>query len=287
MSMDRKKTLSVVRGYLFKEKRNTVLTSLFLCLATVFLLIGNQLFANVQTANRLNAQALEGRQHVTYSDVSEAEFQKIKACDFVAEAGLSFHLGQAEDGTAFDYIDESFRDLGATVAEANIKQVINGRWAQKEGEAVFTKNCMEKYGLELGDTASVSLAATDADTGDVTFRIPDLTLTVVGVIDNATGFTDRKNGYVSEALAEKILREKNGRVNAVVRFADEEKITENLDKLNTYLGYGEEESETLKTQINYMLAEAVTDGGTLKKQNTAMNFTIWLVGVLVVYNIFL
>ena len=286
MSMDRKKTLSVVRGYLFKEKRNTVLTSLFLCLATVFLLIGNQLFANVQTANRLNAQALEGRQHVTYSDVSEAEFQKIKACDFVAEAGLSFHLGQAEDGTAFDYIDESFRDLGATVAEANIKQVINGRWAQKEGEAVFTKNYMEKYGLELGDTISVSLAATDADTGDVTFRIPDLTLTVVGVIDNATGFTDRKNGYVSEALAEKILREKNGRVNAVVRFADEEKITENLDKLNAYLGYGEEESETLKTQINYMLAEAVTDGGTLKKQNTAMNFTIWLVGILVVYNIF-
>lgn len=150
MSMDRKKTLSVVRGYLFKEKRNTVLTSLFLCLATVFLLIGNQLFANVQSANRLNAQTLEGRQHVTYSDVSEAEFQKIKACDFVAEAGLSFHLGQAEDGTAFDYIDESFRDLGATVAEANIKQVINGRWAQKEGEAVFTKNYMEKYGLELG-----------------------------------------------------------------------------------------------------------------------------------------
>lgn len=267
MSMDRKKILSVVRGYLLKEKRNTVLTGLFLCFVTVFLLIGNQLFANVQTANRLNAEALEGRQHVTYSDISEAEFQKIKACDFVADAGLSFHLGQAEDGTAFDYIDESFRDLGATVAEANIKQVINGRWAQKEEEIVFTKNYMEKYGLELGDTVSVSLAATDAATGDVAFRIPGLTLTVVGVTDNVTGFTDRKNGYVSEALAEKILREKNGRVNAVVRFVDDEKIPENLDKLNAYLGYGEEESETLKTQINYMLAEAVTDGGTLKKQN--------------------
>lgn len=144
--MDRKKTLSVVRGYLFKEKRNTVLTSLFLCLATVFLLIGNQLFANVQSANRLNAQTLEGRQHVTYSDVSEAEFQKIKACDFVAEAGLSFHLGQAEDGTAFDYIDESFRDLGATVAEANIKQVINGRWAQKKRKLYLQKNIWKNMG---------------------------------------------------------------------------------------------------------------------------------------------
>ena len=60
--MDRKKILFVVRGYLLKEKRNTVLTGLFLCFITVFLLIGNQLFANVQMANRLNAQALEGRQ---------------------------------------------------------------------------------------------------------------------------------------------------------------------------------------------------------------------------------
>ena len=284
--MDRKKILSVVIGYLLKEKRNTVLTGLFLCFITVFLLIGNQLFANVQTANRLNAQALEGRQHVTYSGITEAEFQKIKACDFVADAGLSFHLGQAEDGTAFDYIDESFRDLGAAVAEANIKQAINGRWAQKEEEAVFTKNYMERYGLELGDTVSVCLTATDADTGDVAFRIPGLTLTVVGVIDNMTGFTDRKSGYVSEELAEKILREKNGRVNAAVRFADEGKIPENLDKLNAYLGYGEEEAETLNARINYMLAEAVADGGTLKKQNTIMNFTIWLVCVLVVYNIF-
>lgn len=53
--MDRKKILSVVRGYLLKEKKNTVLTGLFLCFITVFLLIGNQLFANVQTADRLNA----------------------------------------------------------------------------------------------------------------------------------------------------------------------------------------------------------------------------------------
>ena len=158
----------------------------------------------------MNAQALEGRQHVTYSDISEAEFQKIKACDFVADAGLSFHLGQAEDGTAFDYIDESFRNLGATVAEANIKQVINGRWAQKEEEIVFTKNYMEKYGLELGDTVSVSLSATDAATGDVAFRIQGLTFTIVGVTDNVTGFTDRKNGYVSEALAEKYSGKKAG-----------------------------------------------------------------------------
>ncbi len=101
-----------------------------------------------------------------------------------------------------------------------------------------------------------------------------------------TGFTDRKNGYVSEALARKIFREKNGWVNAVVRFANEEEIPENVDKLNVYLGYGEEASETLHVRMNYMLVEAVSDGGTLKKQNTIMNFTVWLVCVLVVYNIF-
>ena len=92
---------------------------------------------------------------MTYSDISEAEFQKIKA----------FIWGRRRLRPAFDYIDESFRDLGATVAEANFKQVIKGRWAQKEEEAVFTKNYLEKYGLELGDTVSVSLTATEADTG--------------------------------------------------------------------------------------------------------------------------
>ena len=112
---------------------------------------------------------------------------------------------------------------------------------------------MEKYGLELGDTVSVSLSATDAATGDVAFRIQGLTFTIVGVTDNVTGFTDRKNGYVSEALAEKILREKSGRVNAVVRFVDDEKIPENLDKLNAYLGYGEAEAETLNARIDLSL----------------------------------
>ena len=67
LSMDKKKILAVVRGYLLKEKRNTILTGLFLCFVTVFLLIGNQLFINVRTANRRNAEALEGKQHVTYS----------------------------------------------------------------------------------------------------------------------------------------------------------------------------------------------------------------------------
>ncbi len=282
MSMDRKRIRTVVRGYLWKEKANTVLTSLFLCFVMVFLLIGNQLFVNVQMANLQNAEALEGKQHVTYSGITEAEFQKIKAFDFVADAGVSFHLGQTEDGTAFDYVDESWRALGADMSEANIKQVIDGHWAQKENEVVFTKNYVEKYGLKAGDTVSVDLTATDADTGDVLYCLPGLKLTVVGVIDNMTGFTDRKNGYVSEELAQKILREKNGRVNAVIRFTDQEKITEYHAKLNAYLGW----EEDVNAQINYMLTEVIEDGGTLKKQNTAMNLTIWLVCVLIVYHIF-
>lgn len=282
MSMDRKNMRTVVRGYLLKEIADTVLTSLFLCFVMVFLLIGNQLFTNVQTANRRNAEALEGRQHVTYSGISEAEFQKIKTCDFVADVGVNFHLGQTEDGTAFDYVDESYRALGADMAEANIKQVIDGRWAHKEHEVVFTKNYLQRYGLKRGDTVTVDLTAVDADTGDERYCLPGLELTVVGVIDNMTGFTDRKNGYVSKELAQKILREKNGRVNAVVQFTDQEKISEYHDKLNAYLG----REEDLNTQKNYMLAEAVEDGGTLKKQNTLMNLAIWLVCVLIVYHIF-
>jgi len=234
----------------------------------------------------LNAEALEGKQHVTYSGISEDDFQKIKACDFVADAGLSFHLGHTEDGTRFDYIDESFRDLSETVADSNIKQVISGHWAEKENEVVFTRNYLEKYGLELGDTISADLTATDEDTGDVAFRLPGLAFTIVGVLDNMTGFTDQKNGYVSAELAEEILRETDGQLTVLVRFTNQKKILEYYNELNGYLGFEEGGVKDLNAQINYMLAEAVEDGGTLKKQNTIMNLTIWLVCVLVVYNIF-
>ena len=64
--MDSRKLLTVVKGYLWKDKKSTIFSSLFLCFVTMFLLVGNQLFLNVQTADRLNAEALEGRQHAAF-----------------------------------------------------------------------------------------------------------------------------------------------------------------------------------------------------------------------------
>ena len=284
--MNRKKVILVVKGYLLKDKKNTILTSLFLCFITIFLLIGNQLFQNLQLANKMNAEALEGKQHVTYYGVLESEFKKIKKCSFVAEAGQSFYLGHADDGTTFAYIDEVFRDLSATVADKNVKQVVSGHWAEKENEVVFTENYMKEYNLKLGDQVNVDLTAEDSDTGDMLFQVSGLNLTIVGVIENVTGFADRRMGYVSEELASSIIDENNGVVNVVARFTQEKNISENVDKLNLYLGYDEESLDSVVVRENAMLIEAVDDNGNLKNQNRAMNFIIWLVCVMVVYNIF-
>ena len=56
--MDKYKVMTVAAGYLRKDQKSTVLTSLFLCFVTIFLLVGNQLFLNVRTANRRNAEAV-------------------------------------------------------------------------------------------------------------------------------------------------------------------------------------------------------------------------------------
>ncbi len=284
--MDKYKVVTVVAGYLRKDKKSTVLTSLFLCFVTIFLLVGNQLFLNVRTANRRNAEALEGKQHALYSDISEAEFQRLRGCELVADAGMHFHLGRAADGTYFDYIDESFRDLSADVADGNIKQVTGGRWADGKQEVVFTENYMERYGLTLGDTVSADLTATDPDTGDVVRRIPGLTLTIVGTVEPETGFADRRTGYVSEKLAASVIREMGGSVDAAVRFYNEENIQESIDQLNVYLGYEGEALETLKVRKNFLLADAVDSGGTLEKQNRLMNAAVWPICVLVVCHIF-
>ena len=126
---------------------------LFLCCVTVFLLTGNQLFENVRITDLQNARALEGSQHVSYYGITLAEFEKIKECSFTAQAGRSISLGQAEDGTSFAYIDENFRDLSAAVADGNLKQTIEGRWAEKENVSMNLSSssqwtwtsCVKKY----------------------------------------------------------------------------------------------------------------------------------------------
>lgn len=284
--MNKEKLMIVVKGYLWKDKKGTILSSLFLCFVTIVLLIGNQLFDNIQTANQLNAEALEGRQHATYFDISQEEFLKIKSCSFVAQAGQSIYLGRSKDGTAFAYIDEIFRDLGATAADGNIKNVIKGRWAEHKNEAVFTDNFMKQHALELGDTITVDLTAEDSNTGDLLFRMTGLSLTAVGIIEPETGFTDRKAGYVSQILADDMLRQYGGTVNAVVRFDRPDKITQYFDRLNAYLGYKGALSETLNARKNQMLVYASDSSGSLKNQNRIMNFAVWLISVMVVYNIF-
>ena len=284
--MDKYKVMTVAAGYLRKDQKSTVLTSLFLCFVTIFLLVGNQLFLNVRTANRRNAEALEGKQHALYSDISEAAFQKLRDCELAADAGMHFHLGRAADGTCFDFIDESFRDLSADVAGENIKQVTGGRWADGKQEVVFTENYMERYGLTLGDTVSVDLTATDPDTGDVIRSIPGLVLTIVGTVQPETGFADRRTGYVSEELAASVIREMGGSVDAAVRFCNEEDIQGSIDRLNAYLGYEGEALETLQVRKNFLLADAVDSGGTLEKQNRLMNAAVWLICALVIWHIF-
>lgn len=284
--MSREKVRLIVKGYILREKRRSFLICAFLCFVTVFLLVCNQLFVNVETANQWNAEALEGKYHVLYPDISEEAFRKIQECPFVEETGRHFFLGQAQDGTYFTYIDEGFRDLSASVADKNIKRTVEGQWAEKENEVVFTENYMERYNLRLRDTVCVDLSAADAATGDVLYRIPELTLTVTGIVDNEVGFADHKNGYVSEALADSVRKERGGTSLVTVKFGRQDKISEDFQKLNEYLGYGEEEPEALAARKNAMLAEAVEEGGNLKKQNRLMNFIVWLVCVLVVYNIF-
>ena len=280
------KIITIVKGYLLTDKRSTFLTALFLCCVTVFLLTGNQLFENVRITDLQNARALEGSQHVSYYGITLAEFEKIKECSFTAQAGRSISLGQAEDGTSFAYIDENFRDLSAAVADGNLKQTIEGRWAEKENEAVFTKNYMEQHRLKLGDAVCINLTAADADTGEIRFCMPGLELVAVGVIDNAPGFMERKMGYVSEKLAESVIRKQKVLADALVRFESQENISREFEKLNAYLGYADEKAQALNARKNFMLAAAAENTGSLKKQNRIMNLAVWLISAAAACHIF-
>lgn len=284
--MDRKKLYTVVKGYLLKEKRNTLLVIAFLGFITAALLVGNQLFENIQIADKQNAQAMEGRQHATYVHISEADFKKMENCPYVVQAGQGFAVGRADDGTVFEYIDTDFRKLSADIANKNIKHCIQGHWAEQENEVVVTENYMQQHQLKLGGQITVDLTAKDNKTGDVLFRMKGLPFTVTGVIENQTGFKDRKNGYISKKLADKIMKRQKIWVSVRVKFADEHKILETFEKLNTYMGYKNEGAETVNMRVNGKLADAVDGSGDLQRQNWIMNLIVWVVCAMVVYHIF-
>ncbi len=284
--MDKRKSFVLVKGYLLKEKKETVLACLFLCFMTAFLLVGNQLFINVRLADRLNAEALEGKQHVTYMDIPENDFRKMKSCPFVAEAGQSFGLGQAEDGTAFVYMDEVYRKLEATKAGKNVKQVKSGHWPKKEDEAVFTENYMDAYGLKIGDRVVLDISATDADTGDFLYKIEDASFVISGIAEDVPGFLERKFGYISEGFASWAIKKYHRKVSVGIRFREEGKIPEGIARLGKYMGYGKKETESMVIRMNSMLITAIDSSGDLNRQNRIMNLMIWAVCVLVIYNIF-
>lgn len=280
--MNRKKVYKLVKGYLLKDKRQTVIIGIFLSIMVAIFLIGNQMFHNVDQVNIVNAQALAGKQHVKYYDVPVEQAKVIEELPYVKSVGKLFEIGRLEDGTGLAYEDDKDRELVAEVAHKNIKSVKQGHWAQKKDEVVFTENYMELYHLKIGDTVKITINKYDS-LGNLVYTEKNQTLKIVGIIDNKPGFTDEKAGYVSKELSEQYIKKYGGNYLVSVELKGKKNIDKRIDEITKKIGYTD---SAAKVNKNTMLIQSMRDSWGYKSQSIGMNLILWLICILVIYNIF-
>lgn len=281
-AMNRKKVYKLVKGYLLKDKRQTVIIGIFLSIMVAIFLIGNQMFHNVDQVNIVNAQALAGKQHVKYYDVPVEQAKVIEELPYVKSVGKLFDIGRLEDGTGLAYEDNKDKELMAEVAHKNIKSVKQGHWAQKKDEVVFTEYYMELYHLKIGETIKVTINKSDS-LGNLVYTVKNLTLRIVGIIDNKPGFTDEKIGYVSKELSEQYIKEYGGNYLVSVELKGKKNIDKRIDEITKKIGYTD---SAAKVNKNTMLIQSLRDSWSYKSQSIGMNLILWLICILVIYNIF-
>lgn len=280
--MNRKKIYKLVKGYLLKDKRQTILIGLFLCIMVGIFLVGNQMFDNVDQVNVINAQTLAGKQHVKYYYVPIEQAKVIEKLPYVKAVGKLYDIGSSADGTGFAYEDDKDRELLAEVAHKNIKNVKQGRWAQKEDEVVFTENYMELYHLKIGDTVKITLNKYDS-IGELVYTVKNQTLKIVGIIDNKPGFTDEKTGYISKELSEKYIKKYGGEYVVSVELKGNKNIDKRINEITKKIGYTD---NTAQVNKNAMLIQSLRDSWVYKSQSIGMNLILWFICILVIYNIF-
>lgn len=275
----------LVQGYLGKKKGTTTAIMLLLGSIVALLLVGNQLFENVNTANRMNLVALEGTRHVCFYHLNREQCQLIQKQPYVEKVGVEDEVGITEDGTHWYYDSADSREMEATVACKYLRQTKSGRWPEKKNEVAFSQSYMEQYQLKLGDTVCVDLLLMDEyDSEKRNLKIEKQKFVIVGIMENKTGFTSTKMAEISKEYADWIQNKKPHKLNSVsIQFTDEKNIEKNVEKLNKLLSKNKNQ---VSGEQNTGLNDLLSSEKVLRQQCIWMNGMIWLICVLVIYNVF-
>lgn len=270
--MNYKKVTQLVKGYLLRNWKKTLLIVLIMIFTISGYLLVNVTFRNVQATNLNIAETSYGKWHFLCKYVSQNEIEQIKKKSFVSEIGCEWVIGTSDTGVLLLYRDEKYNEFDTTKFGLE-----KGAFPEKPDELAVTRSYADSEGIEIGDSVTLSYEKVDYFTGDSLFR--DLhTFTITGIIENYELDDTMKICMVSEELkdayADRIEIE-----NMYGTFYD----TGNIKGFARQLYLDCHLKSEIKLNDHIIFAEQ--DNTVYKLINYAVNVFIWIISALLLYNI--
>lgn len=270
--MNCKKIIQLVKGYLLKNWRKTFLIVLILSFTISGYLLINETFINVQATNLNIAESSYGKWHFLYKYVSQDEIDKIKKEDSISQIGCEWVIGTSDTGVLLLYRDEIYNELDSTKFSLE-----KGVFPEKDDEIVVTQSYADNEGVKIGDVINLSYEKIDYYTGDSLFTDRH-SFKITGILKNYDIDDTMKIGIVSKELKD--------------YYADRieiENIYGTFYNTGNIKGYAKQLYLNCKLRSDIKLNDhiifAEQDNSVYKLVNYIINFIIWIISALLIYNI--
>ncbi len=270
--MNCKKVSQLVKGYLLSNWKKTLLMILIMIFTISSYLLINVTFRNVQAINLNIAETSYGKWHFLYKYVSQSEMDKIKKESSISEIGCEWVIGTSDTGVLLLYRDERYNEFDTTRFCLE-----EGVFPKKSDELAVTKSYAENEGIEIGDIIDLSYEKIDYFTGDSLFR-DQHTFKITGIIENYDFDDTMKIGIVSEELKDDYAdRIEIENMFGIFHNCGDIKGSAKQLYLNCHL--------RSEIKLNDHIIFAEQDNTVYKLINYAINFFIWIISALLIYNI--
>lgn len=270
--MNCKKIKQLVKGYLLNNWKKTLLMVLIMSFTISSYLLINETFINVQATNLNIAESSYGKWHFLYKYVSQDEITKIKKELSISQIGCEWVIGTSDTGVLLLYRDEIYNELDTTKFCLE-----KGEFPEKADELVVTQSYADAEGVKIGDIINLSYEKIDYFTGDSLFTDRH-SFKITGILKNYDIDDTMKIGIVSKEFKD--------------NYADRIEI-ENM--YGTFYNTGNIKGSARQLYLNCQLRSdiklndhivfAEEDNSVYKLINYIINFVIWIISALLIYNI--
>lgn len=270
--MNCKKIKQLVKGYLLNNWRKTLLMVLIMSFTISSYLLINETFINVQATNLNIAESSYGKWHFLYKYMPQDEITKIKKELSISQIGCEWVIGTSDTGVLLLYRDEIYNELDTTKFCLE-----KGEFPEKTDELAVTQSYADTEGVKIGDIINLSYEKIDYFTGDSLFTDRH-SFKITGILKNYDIDDTMKIGIVSKEFKD--------------NYADRIEI-ENI--YGTFYNTGNIKGSAKQLYLNCQLRSdiklndhivfAEEDNSVYKLINYIINFVIWIISALLIYNI--